>query len=193
MFQDEKRHGFFNTNNIWLNLSRLRDTLEKTGCVPELPIIANLKNIDPRDGTSPEVYQIETAMGAAISIFDDSIAVQTPRIRFSPVKRSEELLLAWSDYYLINNDFSFGFNPLRTLKPINISLDADRYRTIDDMRRCFPHGAPSLIECSSLSVSGDVIFGAGVSLRGDVRILNESGATAVTGDNVVIEGEMVIR
>ena len=38
--------------------------------VLELPMIVNRKTVDPRDSSSPEVLQLETAMGAAIGVFD---------------------------------------------------------------------------------------------------------------------------
>ena len=35
-----------------------------------LPMIVNRKTVDPADPSSPAVYQLETAMGAAIAVFD---------------------------------------------------------------------------------------------------------------------------
>ena len=43
-----------------------------------LPLILNPKTLDPRDKNSPSVYQIESAMGAAISLFDGATAVNVP-------------------------------------------------------------------------------------------------------------------
>lgn len=34
-----------------------------------LPLIYNVKNVDPSDASSPKVIQLETAMGAAIEVF----------------------------------------------------------------------------------------------------------------------------
>ena len=39
-----------------------------------------------------------------------------------------------------------------------------------DFERRFAHGVPSLRDCDSLRVRGDVSFGAGVVCRGDVLI-----------------------
>mgnify|MGYP000131031680 CR=1 FL=1 len=190
-FQDIRRHAFFNTNNIWLNLERLDSVLRQTGGVCDLPMIANMKNLDPRDLSSPMVYQIETAMGAAIGIFDDADAVVAPRIRFSPVKRSEELLLAWSDYYALDDQCAITFNPRRTLGPIDIRLDPACYRTIDQMRERFACGAPSLIDCASLDIRGDVRFGGRVKLTGNVVIENRTGRQVLIDNDTHITGGRV--
>src|SRR4051812_30883705 len=65
-FQDTSRHRFFNANTIWLNLEVLGDVLRDRGGVLGLPMIVNRKTVDPADKSSPEVVQLETAMGAAI-------------------------------------------------------------------------------------------------------------------------------
>jgi len=52
----------------------------------ELPLIKNKKTVNPRDGSSAPVFQLETAMGSAIECFDGAAAVVVPRTRFAPVK-----------------------------------------------------------------------------------------------------------
>src|SRR5690606_14698058 len=65
-FADIDRHRFFNSNNLWLDLEALSDALKAGDGVLGLPIIRNVKTVDPSDPSSTEVIQIETAMGAAI-------------------------------------------------------------------------------------------------------------------------------
>ena len=65
-FTDEHRHPYFHTNNLWFDLPALHDALTTRGAVLGLPLIRNTKTVDPIDPTSPEVIQVETAMGAAI-------------------------------------------------------------------------------------------------------------------------------
>ena len=77
-FQDVERHFYFNTNNIWLDLRRINKELAAGNGVFDLPLIRNEKTLDPRDPSSPPVFQIETAMGAAIGLFADSSAVTFP-------------------------------------------------------------------------------------------------------------------
>ncbi|MBE9544631.1 MAG: UTP--glucose-1-phosphate uridylyltransferase, partial [Proteobacteria bacterium] len=84
-FQDIQHYRFFNTNNVWINLKALKKLFDQQKMI-HLPLILNPKTLDPRDGNSPPVYQIESAMGAAISLFDGATAVNVPRTRFYPVK-----------------------------------------------------------------------------------------------------------
>src|SRR5690625_6752792 len=68
-----------------------------------LPLIRNEKNVDPSDKASPEVYQVESAMGAAIEVFDGATAIVVGRDRFLPVKATSDLLLIRSDVYALDN------------------------------------------------------------------------------------------
>ena len=45
------------------------------------------------------MIQLETAMGAAIGVFEGAGAVQCPRARFVPVKKTNDLLVVRSDAY----------------------------------------------------------------------------------------------
>jgi UTP--glucose-1-phosphate uridylyltransferase len=51
-------------------------------------------------------------------------------------------------------------------------LDEKFYKKIDMFLQRFPNGAPSLMECDSLRVEGDVTFEADVRLSGHVHIVN---------------------
>jgi UDP-N-acetylglucosamine pyrophosphorylase len=85
---DPEVHPYCNTNNIWVNLPQLKKALDRTQGVLELPLIRNLKNVDPKDSTTAPVIQLETAMGAACSAFSNSSAIEVPRSRFRPVKNT---------------------------------------------------------------------------------------------------------
>ena len=91
-FQDISRHRYFNTNNLWLHLPTLQAVLTNNNHILGLPLIRNAKTVDPRDATSRPVYQLETAMGSAISVFAGAQAIRVPRSRFAPVKRTMKLL-----------------------------------------------------------------------------------------------------
>jgi UTP--glucose-1-phosphate uridylyltransferase len=191
IFQNIDRYCFFNTNNIWLNLEKTCSALDTAGGVFELPVISNEKHLDPRDKTSPSVYQIETAMGSAISMFSDSEAVIVPRGRFNPVKHCQDLLVAGSDCFRINENFSFDYVHAFLNGPFPVCLEPAYYGNYDDMQKHFPFGPPSMVECASLSINGDVYFGTGIKLRGDVRIFNKTGSAVHICDNEVIEGEKI--
>ena len=89
-FQDVERHRFFNTNTLWVDLEALRALLDERDGVLGLPMIVNRKTIDPGDSSSPAVFQLETAMGAAIDVFDGAAALRVPRSRLVPVKTTSD-------------------------------------------------------------------------------------------------------
>ena len=171
MFQDIEHHRFFNTNNLWIDLPALRARLEQTEGLLELPMIRNEKNADPRDRRSPRVYQLETAMGSAISCFESSRALRVPRERFSPVKTTGDLLALWSDAYVLAPDYRVHRDPAAQPELL-IDLDSEHYQHIDEFMKRFPEGAPSLMECSGLRISGDIRFRKDVVLRGSIELTN---------------------
>ena len=102
--QDVGRHRYVNTNNLWVGLEALRDTLQARDGVLGLPIIVNRKTVDPSDPTRTPVVQLETAMGAAIGVFEGARALHVPRRRFAPVKTTNDLLALRSDAYVLRDD-----------------------------------------------------------------------------------------
>jgi len=173
-FQDVARHRYFNTNNIWLHLPKLREFLRANDGMVRLPMIRNRKTVDPRDAASPAVYQLETAMGAAIELFPDAAAVRVPRVRFAAVKKTGDLLGVRSDAYVLTDDFRIVPSPRRTRDPLVVTLDDRFYAFIDQLDERFPAGVPSLVDCARLEVVGDVRFGRDVVVRGTVRVSNDS-------------------
>ncbi|MBN1446600.1 MAG: UTP--glucose-1-phosphate uridylyltransferase [Bacteroidetes bacterium] len=186
-FQDITLFRFFNTNNLWINLEALKQTLDRYDGILPLPLIRNSKTLDPRDPESPEVFQLETAMGAAISLFETASALRVPRTRFAPVKTTDDLLGIWSDAYVLTDDFRIVQNPSRTLPTIDVVLDRQHYKFISQLEEHFPHGAPSLLDCASLHIEGDAVFGKNVVCRGNVRIRVPDGETRSIPDNNVLE------
>jgi len=167
-FGDIGRHRFFNTNNLWLDLEALADLLDRTDGVLGLPMIRNAKTVDPTDPSSPDVVQIETAMGAAIGVFEGATAIEVDRSRFLPVKTTGDLLVLRSDAYELADSGEVELVPSRTYAPL---VDLDRhYQLIADFDRRFPRGVPSLVACERLTVRGDWIFGRDVRIVGDVGI-----------------------
>jgi UTP--glucose-1-phosphate uridylyltransferase len=164
--QDINRHRYVNTNNLWLDLGVLRDVMERQDGVLGLPLIVNRKTVDPGDKSTPEVFQLETAMGAAIGVFDGARPIAVSRRRFSPVKTTEDLLALRSDAYVLLDDARVELAPERDGTPPVIDLDDDYFKLLRDFDAHFPAGAPSLVACERLAVEGDVTFGPGVVVRG---------------------------
>lgn len=172
-FQNIGKHRYFNTNNLWLRLDRLKETLDAAGGFLPLPVIQNKKTVDPRDRKSTPVFQLESAMGAAIECFDDAAAIAVPRSRFAPVKTTGDLLTLRSDAYAIGEDGAVRLIDARQGVPPKVELD-DNYKLVDQLDAALAGGAPSLKNCRGLKVTGPVAFTSSVVFEHDVLIENAS-------------------
>lgn len=183
-FTDEHRHPFFHTNNLWFDLQRLADALQDGGSVLGLPLIRNTKTVDPTDPDSPEVIQMETAMGAAIEVFEGAQAITVPRGRFLPVKTTNDLLLLRSDAYEVAANGTVNLVPESA--PL-VDLDTRYYKTMAKFDARFPAGPPSLRDAARLTVEGDWTFGADVVARGEAE-LPDTGQAERIADGSVLDG-----
>jgi UTP--glucose-1-phosphate uridylyltransferase len=190
---DIERYRFFNTNNIWINLKFLKELIGREKAI-YLPMILNPKNLDPRDKSSPDVFQVETAMGAAISLFDGAAAVRVPRSRFFPVKMCSDLLAVRSDCFVFDSNGSLVVNPERQKKggpdTLAVDLDSKYYAKIDLFDARFGSGIPSLINCERLKIEGDVRFERDITIAGQVLIKNSRDSQAVVEKGSVIEKDL---
>jgi UTP--glucose-1-phosphate uridylyltransferase len=182
--QDISRHRYVNTNNLWVDLRALQRVMAERDGVLGLPLIVNRKTVDPGDKSTPEVFQLETAMGAAIGVFDGARPVRVSRRRFSPVKTTEDLLALRSDAYVLTDDARVELAPSREGNPPVVDLDAEHYKLLRDFEARFAAGAPSLVAAERLGVEGDVEFGRDVVVRGSVVV---RGPRRVE-DGAVLEG-----
>ncbi|HET6286269.1 MAG TPA: UTP--glucose-1-phosphate uridylyltransferase, partial [Amycolatopsis sp.] len=104
--------------------------------------------------------------------------IEIPRSRFAPVKTTDDLLVVRSDAYVL--DEGGEMIPEFTTPPV-VSLSKEFYKLLPDFDARIP-SAPSLKDCTSLAVDGDVTFGKNVVVRGDVKI---------TGPKTVPDGEIL--
>jgi UTP--glucose-1-phosphate uridylyltransferase len=187
-FQDTARHRFFNTNTLWIDLRALRDVLDERDGVLGLPMIVNRKTVDPGDPSSTPVIQLESAMGAAIDVFDGARAIRVPRERFAPVKTTDDLLALRSDAYVLHDDGTVAVAPQRagTGAPL-VQLDTRFYKLVRDFEARFPAGPPSLVQAERLTVRGDVVFGADVVVRGAVAVEHDGDGQRTVEDGAVLE------
>src|SRR3954454_11340976 len=186
-FQDTTRHRFFNTNTLWVYLEALRALLDERDGVLGLPMIVNRKTVDPSDKSSPAVVQLETAMGAAIDVFEGARAVRVPRRRFAPVKTTSDLLALRSDAYVVTDEWHVEPAEGRDGPPV-VDLDDDHYKLLRDFEARFRSGAPSLVGCDRLTVKGDVEFGADVVVRGAVTVEHDGDGRLRIEDGTILEG-----
>lgn len=173
VFQDISKHRFFNTNNLWIRLDKLKDIIDANGGFIPLPMIKNKKTVDPKDDNSQKVLQLETAMGAAIECFDGATAIVVPRTRFAPVKKCSDLLLLRSDAYIID-DHKPVLNPAcKDVAPI-VDIDSKVYKLVGALEEAIAGGVPSMVNCERLVIKGKVRMSSKTKFVGSVNIKNES-------------------
>jgi UTP--glucose-1-phosphate uridylyltransferase len=187
-FRNIDKYCYFNTNNLWIDLKALRKMLDNSEGFLDLPMIRNRKKVNPLDKQSDDVFQVETAMGAAIALFPNAAALRVPRNRFAPVKNCDDLFLLWSDAFIIDDNSNIIANQDRKYSGITVNLDQEFYSFINDLKSRFPFGVPSMTGCRALTVKGDFTFGKSVSFLNDVILENISGKQKKVEDNSVIAG-----
>lgn len=176
-FQDITKHRYFNTNNLWIRLDKLKVIIDKFGGFIPLPMIMNKKTVDPKDDSSQKVIQLETAMGAAIEMFEGATSITIPRTRFAPVKKTDDLITLRSDAYSISDAFVPVLNPKCNGKAPVVSLDKKKYKQVGKLEAATTRGVPSLVQCKRLTVKGMVNMSAGCHFVGDVTVTNNSDET----------------
>ena len=132
------------------------------------------KTVDPRDKKSTKVLQLETAMGAAIECFPGAQAILIPRSRFAPVKTTADLLSLASDAYEVTEDHRMVLRAERGGVPPTVKLGAED-KFVDQLNTLIPKGAPSLVRCRSLTITGRVALARGVVFEGDVTVVGADG------------------
>jgi UTP--glucose-1-phosphate uridylyltransferase len=174
---DLSRHRFASTNNLWFDLAAVKAELEKRDGILGLSMIKNVKTVDPSDSETPEVIQIETAMGAAIEVFDGATTIEVGRDRFVPVKTTNDLLVLRSDCYRLDDDAVLHQVPDEV--PF---VDLDKpYKLIAGFDKRFPAGPPGLKSAQSLRVQGDWTFGSDVTVTGEA-VVGEPGSSGEIED-----------
>lgn len=169
--QDIDKHPYFNTNSIWVRVDALKAMLARYDGVLPLPVIRNHKTVDPTDPDSTKVVQLETAMGAAIGLFEGAICVQVDRMRFLPVKTTDDLFIMRSDRFHLTD--SYEMEDGNYIFP-NVDLDPRFYRNINDFNERFPYSIPSLAAANSVTINGDWTFGRDVVMFADA-VLEDHG------------------
>ncbi|QJB55330.1 UTP--glucose-1-phosphate uridylyltransferase [Pseudodesulfovibrio sp. zrk46] len=188
-FQDIDKYSFFNTNSIWLDLKAVEQAFLHYRQF-SLQLIVNPKRAVPGDPNSPEVFQLETAMGAALSLFKGAQAVVVPRSRFSPVKTISDLMLTMSDCFEVTECNSVVCADWRKLPKIN--LDPTVYSTVESFFSRFPDGVPSMGNCTQLTVRGDVVFPREVILDGTVEVVNKSRQQLILPPGKNLSGKFAV-
>jgi UTP--glucose-1-phosphate uridylyltransferase len=181
---DLSRHRYCSTNNLWFDLRAMREELERREGILGLALIKNTKTVDPADPDSPEVIQIESAMGAAIEVFDGAQLIEVTRARFLPVKTTNDLLVLRSDCYRLDERSHLVLDEGLVQVPF-VDLDPRFYKLVHRFDERFPDGVPSLREAEQLVVHGDWTFGARVTVRGRAELEDPGEPAQVAAGSTV--------
>ena len=74
---------------------------------------------------------------------------------------------------------------------INIDLDPKYFGKIDFFNERFAQGVPSLLNCQSLTVVGDVCFENNVTVKGRVVIENKTKSQAILKKGTIIDRDLI--
>jgi UTP--glucose-1-phosphate uridylyltransferase len=180
-FKSVKKFKIFNTNNIWINLVELKKKLQTNTL--DLDVLVNRKSLDQLP-----IIQLETALGSGINNFKGSLAVKVPRIRFVPIKKTDDLLLVQSNLFLFE-DGVLKKNPDRQFGGIPLIRLGDQFQTIEEYQNRF-ETIPDILELDLLTIVGNVYFGKNITLRGNVILVCEQGELHLP-DNSLIENKVL--
>ncbi|KTW26779.1 hypothetical protein T552_02780 [Pneumocystis carinii B80] len=187
-FKSIEKFKYFNTNNIWLDLSSIKRVLENNELA--LEIIPNYKIIssDVKGDSDIRVIQLETAIGSAIHYFGNSLGINVPRSRFLPVKTCSDLFLVKSDLYslqhgqLTMDETRFGGVPLIKL--------GSHFKKVSDFQKRIPY-IPKIIELDHLTMTGAITLGKNVVLKGTVIIVAGDGQSIDIPNGSILENTVV--
>jgi len=179
-----KKFKVFNTNNIWVNLKSLKSILATGNPFKNMDIICNQK-VDK----GQRIIQLETAAGAAISLFKHAQSVNVPRSRFLPVKSTSDLFVLQSDLFSLENGM-FKMSKLRAFpNPPMVKLGPYMKDVASYIKRF--GGQTNIIDLDQLTISGDVTVGRQVVLKGTVIIVAAEGDKIDIPDGAILEDKVV--
>jgi UTP--glucose-1-phosphate uridylyltransferase len=182
-FKSVSKFKIFNTNNLWVNLAAMEAVVKNH--MLELEIIVNPKTLD----NGLNIIQLETAVGAGIKCFEGAIGVNVPRRRFLPVKTTSDLLVIMSNLYSLRAGY-LEMNPKRSFPSVPLVKLGTSFNKVKDFLARFA-SIPDMLELDHLTVSGDVTFGRGVSLKGTVIIIANQGDRIDIPPGAILENKIV--
>jgi len=173
---------YWNTNNIWTRIGVVIDMMKQQQI--DLDFIVKYKVINGKN-----IAQLETPVAMSIQSFPKAASILVPRSRYRPVKSTSDLLQVQSELFELQHGLlvastkrSYSSDPLVKL--------GDEFKSMAEYERRFKT-IPNILELDHLTVSGDVYFGANVTLKGTVIIVANSGSRIDIPDGVVLDNKIV--
>jgi len=120
--------------------------------------------------------------------------VRVGRERFAPVKTTDDLLALRSDAYELTEGGRVVLAAARADAGAGegaplVALDARFFKLVHDFEERFAAGPPSLVQARALTVRGDVAFGAGVVVRGEVTVEHDGDGQRRIDDGTVLRAD----
>jgi UTP--glucose-1-phosphate uridylyltransferase len=182
-FASVRTFRIFNTNNLWVNLHAMyKAVVEKT---LHMEVIVNPKTLD----SGLNILQLEQAAGSAIRSFSGAFGLNVPRTRFLPVKTTSDLLLVMSNLYALEAGH-LVLSPLRSFPSLPLVKLGNHFKKVKDFLSRFA-SIPDLLELDHLTVTGDVYFGKGITLKGTVIIIANFGSLINMPSGAILENKIV--
>ncbi|XP_009361357.2 UTP--glucose-1-phosphate uridylyltransferase isoform X1 [Pyrus x bretschneideri] len=168
------------TGSLWVNLKAVKRLLDTDAL--------KIEDIPVSKGTdSDEIPLQETAAGSAIRFFDRAIGINVPHSRSLSINKTSDLLLLKSDIYICDEGVLVR-NIARTNPKDPLIELGPQFEKVSDLLSRFK-SIPDIIDLDSLKVTGDVWFGAGITLKGKVTIIAKPGVKLEIPDGLVIENK----
>jgi len=207
------------TNNLWVSLKEMKEIISVRSLDWGSPVIVNERIISSagrgtggvsgetggglcvngggglgRGGGIP-ILELETAAGGAIGFFPGAIGVLVPRSRFLPVKNTGDLFAVQSNLYDLRHGILY-MAPARSIHVPPIIRLGPEFSTLEDYTERVLGGSgglgtPDILEADHISVTGNVTFGKGVSLRGSVVIVATEGQRIDVPSGALLENCVV--
>lgn len=172
-----------NTNNLWASAKQVQALVEGGR-------IRTQVLLHRRETEGLQMLQLETAAGAAMRCFNRAVGVEVDRSRFLPVKSTSDLLAVQSNLFEIRHGALLP-SPARVSPAPPVVRLGPEFTRLRDFAVRFQAGLPDVVELDHLTVSGDVVFGKGVVLRGTVVIVATEGNRIDVPDGAVLENKVV--
>ncbi|KAK3225948.1 hypothetical protein Dsin_005810 [Dipteronia sinensis] len=177
----ERNFEILDTKSLWVNLEAVK-RLAGTDAL-KVEKLSTSKDVD-----EDQILLQETASGSAIKLFHNALGINVPQSHFLPMNSTSDLLLLQSDLYTAVEG-RFVRNTARS-NPLNPSIElGPEFEKVSDFQSRFK-SIPSIIELNSLKVKGDVWFGAGITLKGNVSIVAQTGMKVEIPDGAVLENKV---
>ena len=103
-----KSFRLFNTNNLWVHLRAIQrlcasGSLNSDVIVKQTTGAGELWAAHNQSSVVQKMLHLETAAGAAIKCFSNTLGLKVPRSRFRPVKTTADLLTVQSSLYSVKH------------------------------------------------------------------------------------------